>query len=36
VNTVRPVVQDFYASLTDEQKAALSLQFSQQSASDGG
>jgi hypothetical protein len=36
VNTVRPAVQDFYASLTDEQKAALSLQSTQQSASNGG
>ncbi len=26
VNTVRPAVRDFYASLTDEQKAALSIQ----------
>ena len=26
VGTVRPAVRDFYASLTDEQKAALSIQ----------
>ena len=26
INTVRPAVSDFYASLTDEQKAALSVQ----------
>ena len=26
VDTVRPAVRDFYASLTDEQKAALSIQ----------
>jgi hypothetical protein len=36
VDTVRPAVQDFYASLTDEQKAALSLQPSQRSASNRG
>ena len=26
IDTVRPAVRDFYASLTDEQKAALSIQ----------
>ena len=26
IDTVRPAVRDFYASLTDQQKAALSIQ----------
>lgn len=30
VDTVKPAVRDFYASLTDEQKAALSIQSGQQ------
>jgi hypothetical protein len=30
VDTVRPAVKDFYATLTDEQKAALSIQPAQQ------
>jgi hypothetical protein len=38
VDTVKPAVRDFYASLTDEQKAALSIQSGQpqQSASNRG
>lgn len=38
VDTVEPAVRDFYASLTDEQKAALSIQSGQQpqSASNHG
>ena len=36
VDTVRPAVRDFYASLSDEQKAALSVQPAQQAASNRG
>ena len=35
VGTIRPAVSGFYASLTDEQKAALSIQPAQQSANRG-
>jgi hypothetical protein len=35
VDTVRPAVRDFYASLTDEQKAALSVQSGQPPANRG-
>ncbi len=35
VDTVRPAVRDFYASLTDEQKAALSVQPAQQASNRG-
>lgn len=34
VDTVRPAVRDFYASLTDEQKAALSIQPAEKHATD--
>ncbi len=36
VGTVRPAVQDFYASLTDEQKAALSVQPAEAQAANRG
>ncbi len=36
VDTVRPAVSDFYASLTDEQKAALSIQPGKQTANNRG
>jgi hypothetical protein len=35
VDTVAPAVRDFYASLTDEQKAALSIQSGQQQSTRG-
>ena len=36
VDTVRPAVSNFYASLTDEQKAALSIQPGKQTANNRG